>query len=714
MFQILDGREQFYQWDLNRKLIVLDDDISEVHFCNRTGDCSLVCEVYSIDGIYLVNVPNVLLQSDWPINVYAYDGSYTKHSESFKIVKRTKPTDYVYTETEIKRYEDLEERITALEENGVSADVDLSDYYTKTETDDAIAGAIASIEFPEGGDVDLSDYYTKAETNEAIAEAVSNMEISGGVMIDDTLTIGGAAADARSTGSRIDNSRKYNAFIDTNSYVNIDTAKKTIFFGANTHIIYGDLKYNVANTTHDISNMIGGAFVYFDIDNKTLTKTYSPRYAYLGALWNPAYLTDLHIDKNKLMIDSMPITRTGRYLNKTINCLGDSMTEGVGTTKAYHQWFGQLCGFKTINTYGVGGSSIAPKVDAIPTWDTVASFYERYNEMGAADVITVFGGVNDWVVGRELGTIDDATTDTFYGAMKALCEGLIAKYPTGDIFVFSSPQCDYVNRPATDMGGTEWANNTEGYNRKGYKLQDYANAMGEVCAIYGITFTNLTNNLFYGLSGVLGEYKNDDVNGPYGSDSLHPNAEGHKKIALKMATVINGGIGDSSYTDTKLATKDYVNNALANLPTGGGSGGNAGIFTYTTTAEQEVNGFTFTLPVVLKNFNILNFRITTESGIADSMALYCKQGNTNYKNLGTLSSGTKTANIFCVRGSSEFFCSLAKSTQASGKAPPQMMSEGTAQALAAANRQAFTLYSNTDGVMFPANTTFEVWGVYQL
>ena len=147
---------------------------------------------------------------------------------------------------------------------------------------------------------------------------------------------------------------------------------------------------------------------------------------------------------------------------------------------------------------------------------------------------------------------------------------------------------------------------------------------------------------------------------------------------------------------------------------GSGEGGNAGIFTYTATAEQEVNGFTFTLPVVLKNFNILNFRIVTEDGIADSMALYCKQGNTNYKNLGTLSSGTKSANIFCIRSGSEFFCSLSKSTQWVGKAPPQMLSEGTAQALAATDKQAFTLYSNTDGIMFPVNTTLEIWGVYQL
>lgn len=122
MFRILDGRSCFYQWDLDRKLIVDDETIEQVHFCNRTDDCSLVCEVYNIDGIHLVNVPNILLQTDWNINVYAYDSNYTKHSEVFKVNKRSKPADYVYTETECKRWEDLESRIEALEQSGGSGE----------------------------------------------------------------------------------------------------------------------------------------------------------------------------------------------------------------------------------------------------------------------------------------------------------------------------------------------------------------------------------------------------------------------------------------------------------------------------------------------------------------------------------------------------------------------------------------------------------------
>lgn len=103
MFKIEDGRESFYQWDLDRKLIVEDASINQVHFCNKTEDCSLVVEVK--DG--LADVPNELLQSDWNIKVYAYDSKFTKHCATFKVNKRSKPADYIYTPTEIITCEKL-------------------------------------------------------------------------------------------------------------------------------------------------------------------------------------------------------------------------------------------------------------------------------------------------------------------------------------------------------------------------------------------------------------------------------------------------------------------------------------------------------------------------------------------------------------------------------------------------------------------------------
>lgn len=119
MFRIADGREHFYQWDLDRQVVVDDPSIVEVHFCNRTEDVSLVVEV--VDG--LANVPNILLQSSFDMRVFGYDGKATRYDAVFKVKAKTKPSDYVYTETEIKSYEYLENKIREIEEQGWSNEI---------------------------------------------------------------------------------------------------------------------------------------------------------------------------------------------------------------------------------------------------------------------------------------------------------------------------------------------------------------------------------------------------------------------------------------------------------------------------------------------------------------------------------------------------------------------------------------------------------------
>lgn len=210
MFYILDGRSHFYQWDIDRKVVVEDKTVNQVHFCNRTDDCSLVTEVYDLDGLRVADVPNILLQQDWRINVYAYDSKYTKHCEVYDVARRSKPADYVYTETETLNYNTLLERINDIDENiaGVVEDyleenpveVDLTGYATeayvneKIETIELTPGPagkdgapgkdgkdyilteadkqeIAGMVDVSGADVDLTNYYTKGEVDALIPAA---------------------------------------------------------------------------------------------------------------------------------------------------------------------------------------------------------------------------------------------------------------------------------------------------------------------------------------------------------------------------------------------------------------------------------------------------------------------------------------------------------------------------------------------------------------
>lgn len=115
MFSIYDGRDKFYQWDKDRKLIVKDDTITEVHFANCLCPNARVCEVYDDEGIRLVDVPNALLTEYVDIRVWGYTGEMTKHETVFEVVKRTKPDDYIYTPEEMATWEELEAQINALE-----------------------------------------------------------------------------------------------------------------------------------------------------------------------------------------------------------------------------------------------------------------------------------------------------------------------------------------------------------------------------------------------------------------------------------------------------------------------------------------------------------------------------------------------------------------------------------------------------------------------
>lgn len=183
MFEILGGRKSFFQWDLNQKLTVFDDSITEVHFCNKTEDCALVCEVYNgEDGARVVNVPNILLQYNRCIRVYGVAADHTEHYARFDVISRSKPADYVYTETEVKTWDEFNDRLTYLEENGTSVEainkavedylisnpveVDLTGYATESFVNNAVAGKLDATELP-------------AAVDQALAQAKASGEFDG-------------------------------------------------------------------------------------------------------------------------------------------------------------------------------------------------------------------------------------------------------------------------------------------------------------------------------------------------------------------------------------------------------------------------------------------------------------------------------------------------------------------------------------------------------
>ena len=126
MFEILcnEKRKEFYQWDKEQRIKVLNDTIKQVHFCNRTDNCSLVVDVYVDNGERVADVPNVLLQSAKTIRVYGYTDTYTLVEKRFRVNERTKPIDYVYTEEELRNWDSFKEEVNKSIGDAVNAAMD--------------------------------------------------------------------------------------------------------------------------------------------------------------------------------------------------------------------------------------------------------------------------------------------------------------------------------------------------------------------------------------------------------------------------------------------------------------------------------------------------------------------------------------------------------------------------------------------------------------
>lgn len=100
MLTLNDGRKELYQWDSGRTATV-DIECDVVHFANLKYGESLAVEV----KVGKVAIPNKLLMSGDPIYCWAFakddGGAYTKKEQTLAVIKRAKPSDYVYTETEV-------------------------------------------------------------------------------------------------------------------------------------------------------------------------------------------------------------------------------------------------------------------------------------------------------------------------------------------------------------------------------------------------------------------------------------------------------------------------------------------------------------------------------------------------------------------------------------------------------------------------------------
>lgn len=221
--------------------------------------------------------------------------------------------------------------------------------------------------------------------------------------------------------------------------------------------------------------------------------------------------TDLqNVVLEKVVADNADVTNIlNLWKNKKGGCLGDSISAGYYTDKTFYNVAKDILHMSEFVNYGISGTCIGG------TDSNAMSI--RYSTMSDdLDVILVAGGVNDMGLNIALGTPNDTTTSTFYGALKVLCEGLLTKYPKGTIIFITPAQ---VGKPINFYSEP---------NAQGYTVKDYRDAVIEVCSNYPVyVYDNYT------MSGIYP--KNNTNRNIYTKDGLHWNTAGHYRVGVNLA-----------------------------------------------------------------------------------------------------------------------------------------------------------------------------------
>ena len=211
---------------------------------------------------------------------------------------------------------------------------------------------------------------------------------------------------------------------------------------------------------------------------------------------------------------------------KKINFLGDSITQGCGTSGEEHIFMNVLArsaGLAAARNYGISGTRIARQVSPDPDEQFDRDFCLRADEMDRdADAVVVFGGTNDFGHGdARIGKLSDHTEYSFCGAMNVLCEKLLSAYPAAAAVVFMTP--------------TRRCSEYDEVNERGIRncrdLAGYVELIKEICAGWSIPVLDL-----YCTLGV--NPKIEAQRKLYMPDGLHPNDAGHVLIARRLESFL--------------------------------------------------------------------------------------------------------------------------------------------------------------------------------
>ena len=238
-------------------------------------------------------------------------------------------------------------------------------------------------------------------------------------------------------------------------------------------------------------------------------------------------------DEVRCSLDDVPITVeiASPLKDKKISFVGDSITDTTVVAKPYWGYIQDATHCTSIG-YGIDGSTISNLTDHHPMYARISGVDIN------SDAVCVFGGTNDF--GNHVTIGDQYTTDgsglrtlntntsTFWGALNQMCINLQDRFATKSIYL-----CTPLRRGNFKTNTM----NDKTPNNAGEYLDEYADAIRKACEWFSFNLIDL-----YATSGLY-PYDADNASTYYmgtanAGDYLHPNANGHQRIAKVMQLIM--------------------------------------------------------------------------------------------------------------------------------------------------------------------------------
>ena len=215
-----------------------------------------------------------------------------------------------------------------------------------------------------------------------------------------------------------------------------------------------------------------------------------------------------------------------------VNFLGDSITEGAGVTDIancrYDNRLAKMCKLSKVNNYGIGGTRLAHQTRPSEYPRKDLCFCGRaYNMDPDADMVVVYGGVNDYIHGdAPFGEPGDTTPATFCGGVYFLMNHLREAY-AGKPVVFMTPARCLYRGDIDDLAPSVH----EGKYVPGKPLRAYVDVILQTAKQFDIPVLNLYDDL-----GI--DPHDPQMYNAYTVDGLHFNDAGHAILADRLKTFI--------------------------------------------------------------------------------------------------------------------------------------------------------------------------------